>query len=83
MNFTAPHLTAALRTASPGNSTQRSTTRADRGNRRMTPATKAFARAMAIQAIGYWRTGKMPKTRAYHRRYALALLRMIRTGVIE
>jgi hypothetical protein len=49
----------------------------------MTPATKAFARAMAIQAIGYWRTGKMPKTRAYHRRYALALLRMIRTGVIE
>ena len=48
----------------------------------MTPATKVFAREMAIQHIGYWRTAKMPGTRAYSRRYALALLRMIRTGVI-
>jgi hypothetical protein len=49
----------------------------------MNDATKAFARQMAIQAIGYWRAGKMPNTRAYHRRYALAMLRMIRTGIIE
>lgn len=49
----------------------------------MTPATERFARDMAIQVIGYWRTSKMPKTRAYHRRYALALLRMIRTGEIK
>jgi hypothetical protein len=44
---------------------------------------KRFARDMAIQQIGYWRTSMMPKTRAYHRRYALALLSMIRAGVIS
>ena len=49
----------------------------------MTDATKVFARNMAVQHIGYWRTAKGPKTRAYHRRYALALLHMIRTGVIS
>jgi hypothetical protein len=49
----------------------------------MSPATQRLARDLAIQHIGYWRTAKMPGTRAYSRRYALALLRMIRTGVIE
>jgi hypothetical protein len=49
----------------------------------MSPAVKKFARDIAIQSIGYWRTANGPKTRAYHRRFALALLRMIRTGVIE
>jgi hypothetical protein len=49
----------------------------------MTDATKVFARNMARQQIVYWRTAKGPKTRAYHRRYALALLNMIRTGVIS
>ena len=48
----------------------------------MGPAVKQFARDMAIQQIGYWRKSKMPKTRAFHRRYALALLRAMKTGVI-
>lgn len=46
------------------------------------PDTIAFARNLAIQQIGYWRSATMPKTRAYHRTQALYFLRCAKTGVI-
>lgn len=45
--------------------------------------TQQFARHMAEQQVGYWRTARGPKTRAYHRRQALYFMRVARTGRIE
>ena len=48
----------------------------------MTPSSREFARHMAVQQVGYWRTAVGPKTRAYHRRQALYFMRVARTGRI-